>query len=101
MMLAPHSNPIEISSPELVLSPLWQATHRSDVRKKVPGGVLSPFAFSVCDWPRSIAGTPMTASPRTTALPQLSLIANRSITSHPPGPTADRTSPAAFDLLYW
>src|ERR1700682_1935905 len=100
-MLALQSNPIEISSPALVLSPLWQATHLSDVRKKVPGGVLSPFAFSVCDWPRSIAGTAITASPRTTALPQRSLIANHSITSHPPGPRADRTAPAAFVRLYW
>src|ERR1700675_3590142 len=100
-MLARHSTPIETSSPELVFRPLWQASHRSDVRKKVPGGVLSPFAFSVCDLPRSIAGTPTTASPRTTAPPQRSLIANRPITSHPPGPRADRIAPAAFALLYW
>ena len=100
-MLALHSNPIEISSPELVFSPLWQATHRSDVRKKVPGGVLSPVAFSVCDWPRSIAGLSAAASARTNAQTRLSLIANRSITSHPPDPTADRRSPAGFGLLYW
>src|ERR1700674_3008371 len=99
-MLARHSTPIETSSPELVFRPLWQATHRSDVRKKVPGGVLSPFAFSVCDLPRSIAGTPITASPRTTALPKRSLIANLAITSHPRGPRADRTAPAAFALVY-
>src|ERR1700674_2849802 len=99
-MLARHSTPIETSSPELVFRPLWQASHRSDVRKKVPGGVLSPFAFSVRDWQSSIAGTPATASPRTTALLQWSLIrsliANLPITSHPPGPRAYRTAPAAF-----
>src|SRR6266849_5413589 len=100
MMLARHSTPIETSSPELVVSPLWQASHRSDVRKKVPGGVLSPFAFSVCDLPRSIAGTPATASARKTALPQRTLIANLPITSHLHGPRADKTTPAAFVPWY-
>src|ERR1700722_19686949 len=100
-MLALQSNPIEIFSPELVLRPLWQATQRSDVRKKVPGGVLSPLAFSVCDWPRSVAGRAITASPRTIALQQRSLIANHSITSHLPGPTADRTAPAGFAPRCW
>src|SRR5258707_6406106 len=99
-MLALHSNPIETSSPELVVSPLWQATHRSDVRKKVPVGVLSPLAFSACDLPCGIAGTPTSASPRTIALPQRSLIANHSITSHPPGPRADRTPPPACAPMY-
>src|SRR3984893_14899780 len=94
-MLALHCNPIEISSPELVLSPLWQATHRSDVRKKVPGGVLSPFAFSVCDWPRSIAGTPTAAKARI-ATPQPSLIATLPIASHRRDPKAYKTAPAGF-----
>src|ERR1700756_4872910 len=100
MMLAPHSNPIEISSPELVLSPLWQGTPHSHARKKVPGGVLSPFAFSVCDWANRIAGTAITASPSATAPTQRSLISNHSITSHPHGPTGDRTPPAAFAPVY-
>src|ERR1700687_5767047 len=99
-MLALQSNPIEMSSPELVLSPVGQATQRSEVRKKVPGGILSPFAFSVFDWPRSVAVIPITASPRTRALHQRSLIANLAKTFHPPGPRADRTARAAFALLY-
>src|ERR1700684_2476195 len=100
MMLARHSKPIETSSPELVVNPLWQAIHRSDVRKKVPGGVLSPFAFSVCDWPRSIAATPISAIPGITALTQRSLIANLPIAFHLPGPKAYKTAPAAFVHLY-
>src|SRR5258708_32293115 len=99
-MRALHSNPIETSSPEVVVSPLCQASYRSDVRKKVPVGVLSPFAFSVCDLPCGIAGTPTTTRPRTLALPQRTLIANHSITSHPPGPIGDKTPPAPFAPVY-
>src|SRR6266853_2002110 len=99
-MLARHSNPIEISSPELVVRPLWQATHRSDVRKKAPGGVLSPFAFSVGVVPCSIAATATAPIPRTIAPRQRRLIASLSITFHPPDPKGDTSAPAAFALVY-
>src|ERR1019366_6934189 len=76
MMLALQSSPIEMSTPSRVFSPLWHATHRSEVRNTVPGGTLSPFAFSVfvCEWPRTNGRNPATASPSTIGPPQWSLI---------------------------
>ena len=35
MMLARQSKPMEMSSPALVLRPLWQATQRSEVRNSI------------------------------------------------------------------
>src|SRR5258708_3902300 len=98
-----------MSSPSFVVSPLLQATHRSDVRTPDHGGPLPPFAFSVCVLPCDTAGAAANSSPRRIApialivlveLPERILIATHPIAFHPPGPKAYKTQPAAFARSY-
>src|ERR1700676_4383884 len=111
---------MEISFPEDVFRPLWQATHRSEVRNVAPRGVLSPLAFSVSVLPRTTTGTAATASPRRIALSivlskapvmvlskaafmvlsRAAFIANLPKTFRPRGPKADKRQSAAFGRFY-
>src|SRR6478609_2690327 len=102
MMLARHSKPMEISSPELVFNPLWQATQRSDVRNSASTAfetcLMSDFGLSDFglfglgdDWPATTSGTVSTVARRRASRSE-SFISSLPTIYRPPSPR-ERTSP--------